>query len=81
MIFAVIFLPLSVAFPNIWNETAIWFYNIIPLTFLLDILMTTNTAMFVKGNIVNERKDIFSHYIKKEFWVDIISALPWWEIN
>lgn len=45
--------------------------------FMFDILLTFNTAIFKKGNLVYDRKTIAVEYLKLWFWLDLISSFPY----
>lgn len=44
--------------------------------FFLDIFLQTNTAYFLRGEMVRSRMKIMSTYFKRNFFYDMISILP-----
>jgi len=44
------------------------------MTLVADIAKKFNTAYYLKGVLVTKRKSIAWHYLKKEFWLDILSV-------
>lgn len=52
------------------------FNYIVTGLFILDVFVNFNTACYIKGHIVTDRKTIIKEYLKFWFWVDIISAFP-----
>lgn len=55
--------------PEIFNYTVTALY-------ILDIFVNLNTACYVKGHIVTERRTIIKEYLKFWFWIDCLSATP-----
>lgn len=47
--------------------------------FLSDILITFNTAIYVKGNLNHSRKKIAIEYLKLWFWLDLVASFPYTE--
>ena len=73
MILLLLFLiPIDVCFKqNI--ETSFEFF--LAFFFSADILISMNTSYFNKGFIVKERKKIFTHYFKNEFFQDLLTTI------
>lgn len=72
-----IVVPLEISFKiNLVGEV-IEFYYLNQITFfilLFDIVKKFNTAFYVKGVLVTNRKGIAYHYLRKEFWLDFFSV-------
>ena len=49
----------------------------ITIIFLLDIAVTFNTAVWIKGSINYHYSVIFRQYIKLWFWLDILASFPY----
>jgi len=50
--------------------------TVIDFIFLIDLLVTFNTAIYHKGQLVYSRKVISLQYLKLWFWLDLISSFP-----
>lgn len=48
----------------------------IDLIFLMDFLLTFNTAILENGELVTSRKRIASNYLKGWAWIDLVTAIP-----
>lgn len=40
---------------------------------ITDIIFSMNTGYFEKGSIITDQRKIILHYMKKQFWTDIIA--------
>lgn len=58
-------------------EISAEFGNFITAIFLIDIAVTFNTAVWIKGNINYQYSAIFKQYIKLWFWLDLIASFPY----
>ena len=67
--------PYILAFSNENSHPLIFNYTVTAL-YILDIFVNFNTACYVKGHIVTDRKTITKEYLKFWFWIDCISATP-----
>ncbi len=47
--------------------------------FLCDIILTFNTAVYIKGSLIVDRKRIAFEYLKLWFWLDLLSSFPYTE--
>lgn len=50
---------------------------IISIGFMLDILVSFNTAFYIRGNLVLNRREIAKRYIKSWFFIDLIASFPY----
>lgn len=53
------------------------FSTFITTIFLIDILVTFNTAVWIKGTINFQYSVIFKQYIKLWFWLDLMASFPY----
>ena len=54
-----------------------YFVTLVPLLyFTLYILIVINSAVYIKGVLVTSRKKLFYHYLKTDFFIDIITLIP-----
>ena len=67
--------PFNLAFQG-YEFYPIYFDNFVTGLFILDILINLNTAVYIRGHLVIERKLIVKEYLKFWFWIDSTSALP-----
>jgi hypothetical protein len=62
---------------NTANFVTDFFLDIIPSwAFLLDIIISFNTAFYKEGKINSNRKSIIINYIKDDFLIDFIVIIP-----
>ena len=67
--------PFILAFQG-YEFYPIFFDNFVTGLYILDIFVNLNTAVYIRGHLVIERKLIVKEYIKFWFWIDSSSALP-----
>ena len=54
-----------------------YFADLIPfIFFIIDIPIALNSSFFYKGNLIQEKLEIFHFYFRKEFFYDIIALIP-----
>ena len=54
-----------------------YFFSLLPLMiFTFNILVTINSAVYVKGVVLTTRKKIMMYYLKTDFIMDIITLIP-----
>lgn len=69
------YIPVRLAFPNFPQKMA----NLKILMnafFVLDILFSFITGYYYRGTLIMSRKEIIQNYLKKNFWMDILTLLP-----
>ena len=81
LILNVIYIPQKIGFNlnlSLNNKTALYiFLEEIPVYFfLLDIIVTLNTSFYYKGTLVENKSKIIENYLKRIFFLDIISLGP-----
>jgi hyperpolarization activated cyclic nucleotide-gated potassium channel 2 len=76
-LFLTYWIPYSLAFlqDEIPFEMNI-FEILITIIYLLDIVVTFNTAVFSKGILIKDRGKIFCFYLKNGFFLDFLSSFP-----
>ena len=67
--------PFILAFQG-YEFYPVYFDNCVTGLFILDILINLNTAVYIRGHLVIDRKLVIKEYLKFWFWVDSSSALP-----
>lgn len=71
------YIPLISSFPDINPEDFSVVFQEIPLIiFTFDILFNFVTGYYSKGFWVEDKYRIAKHYLKKEFWLDIVTLIP-----
>jgi voltage-gated potassium channel len=69
--------PLRLAF-KLPMEGALFFIDsFITATFLIDMILSFFSPVFVNGQLVTSRKGIASHYLKGWFLIDLLAIFPW----
>lgn len=72
--YEILSIPFRISFDfEISNELSIF----ITVIFLMDILVTFNTAVWIKGSINYQYSVIFKQYMKLWFWLDLIASFPY----
>lgn len=70
-------MKLSFSFDTKDNEVNQLLLETIPSwIFVADILLNFNTAYYSKGVMHRNKRDIFKHYVKGNFWWDMIVVIP-----
>ncbi|KAL4490931.1 hypothetical protein ABPG72_008667 [Tetrahymena utriculariae] len=69
----VVYIPLAIAFQDIQLSTfASILINVLPnVSFMFEIIIKFNTAIYKKGLIIKSRKQIVLSYLQKRFWYDL----------
>ncbi|EWS75104.1 cyclic nucleotide-binding domain protein (macronuclear) [Tetrahymena thermophila SB210] len=69
----VVYIPLAISFQDIQLSTfASILINILPnVSFMVEIIIKFNTAIYKKGLIIKSRKQIVLSYLQKRFWYDL----------
>ena len=71
------YIPLISSFPNLDSDSFWVFFERIPLmTFTFDILFNFITGYYSKGSWVEDKTKVAIHYLKKEFWIDLVTLIP-----
>lgn len=69
-------IPLVLSFDI--NTLGVSIYDwIVNGSFYVDILLQFNTAIYIDGNLVQDRIVIIKEYLKLWFWIDVISSFPY----
>ncbi|MEO5362777.1 MAG: cyclic nucleotide-binding domain-containing protein [Magnetococcus sp. DMHC-8] len=69
--------PIKIAMPTIqFAEWALWLDQLFSALFILDILISMRTAVYVAGEPVTSQKFLLETYIKGWLLVDVLSAIP-----
>ncbi|CAD8197993.1 unnamed protein product [Paramecium pentaurelia] len=69
-------IPLVLSF-DINNEGVSIYDWVVNGCFYIDILLQFNTAIYIDGNLVQDRIVIVKEYLKLWFWIDLISSFPY----
>lgn len=48
---------------------------------MIDIVLTFNLAIYEKGELIYDRKLIAKEYLRAWFWIDLLSALPYDDLD
>lgn len=72
------YIPLISCFPNLEHRAPpLFFFQKIPLMiFTFDILFNFITGYYSKGHWIEDKTRVAKHYLKKEFWIDIVTLIP-----
>lgn len=77
MVLQVIVIPIKISFSldNLveTNNHIDLFFEISLFTYFIDIFLSFNTSYFHEGEAVYERKLVWSHYVKLDFWIDSLT--------
>lgn len=77
MLYQAIYVPFVLCFAVIEDSGMMFLEFTVTLIFMLDILLNFNTGMFLKGNLIDDRKLIAKDYLKFWFWLDLVSSFPY----
>ncbi|CAJ1949307.1 unnamed protein product [Cylindrotheca closterium] len=78
-IFTVFFAPFEIGFqeePGTFSDFEGYSEIISTGIFVIDIFVNFNLAFYKHGKIIFERGKIFSNYLNRMFWVDLIGVFP-----
>ncbi|KAL4468170.1 hypothetical protein ABPG72_017151 [Tetrahymena utriculariae] len=76
LIVSVMFLFSLITFFQMDPQNYVNFFQAVFVVFVLDILITFNTGVVEKGNVIFDRKNAAITYLKKNFIMDQIALLP-----
>lgn len=74
LIYLAAVIPIDIAFRN-WPPR--WFYLLIDLMFILDVIISFNTGFRKDGIIIRDRNEVAKQYLYGWFWIELIVAIPW----
>lgn len=74
ILYEIISIPMIISFTI---EASPEFEYVVTFSFILDILVTFNTAVYINGNISYSYKNIAVEYLKLWFWIDVSSSFPY----
>ncbi|MBU0935762.1 MAG: ion transporter [Spirochaetes bacterium] len=74
---AVLVLPLSLVYPILSPAMAVLSGLFLSMLFAIDLVLEFFTSYVRIGQVVTDRKEIASRYLRHGFVLDLISALPW----
>ena len=74
--YEMIVIPFTLSFDVNMGFTIMIISYIIDCFFILDLFLSFNTGYYSKGNVVMNRRRIISHYLRRWFWLDLISTIP-----
>jgi hypothetical protein len=86
IIYEMVIIPFRMAFTSDNSETFTWIDFGFDAFFMLDIILSFNTSIYLRGfsiffyfwgNLIFNRKLIAKQYIKFWFWIDVISSFPY----
>lgn len=79
IIINIFFIPMELSFDLDKSTTLVWlFFETIPsYVFIVEIILNFNTAFYNQGIIHTKRSEIFNNYVKKNFWWDLMIAIPY----
>ncbi|CAK62036.1 unnamed protein product (macronuclear) [Paramecium tetraurelia] len=74
----IFYIPMQLSFSLQENaQTVDFLFSTIPSwVFLMEIVVNFNTAYYYKGMIHEDRSKIFQHYIKGDFFKDVLVVIP-----
>ncbi|CAG9314547.1 unnamed protein product [Blepharisma stoltei] len=67
-------IPFSICFMQETDKRLIPLFEV---CFVIDFLLNFNTACFIHGTLVKDRRRIFSHYLSSYFLWDLLSIIPY----
>ena len=71
------YIPLISCFPDMDTSSFMVGFQTIPLViFTFDILFNFISGYYSKGFWIEEKYRVAKHYLKKEFWIDILTIIP-----
>ena len=77
-IFVFLKIPLSIVFSNSSESELLIFEFLISFIYFIDIVVQLNTAVVIKRDIITDRHQVASIYLKRWLWVDLSAAFPFW---
>lgn len=80
LIFLVIqsfYIPFLIGFCVPMRGWLVYLDFVINVCFMVDIIVSFNTAFYIRGNLVLNRREIAKRYLKSWFLVDLISTFPY----
>jgi Ion transport protein len=75
--YQLVMIPIEISFDIKLDQSISSLDKVVTICFITDIILTFNTAIFVRGLQIRHRKDIALHYLKFWFWVDLIASFPY----
>ncbi|KAL4510097.1 hypothetical protein ABPG72_010290 [Tetrahymena utriculariae] len=79
IILNLLYIPIELSFQiNSQKYLALYLttYHFSLLIFTFEILLRMNTAIYINGLIINDRKEITKNYLQKLFWQDLFIIIP-----
>ncbi|KAL4497609.1 hypothetical protein ABPG73_020706 [Tetrahymena malaccensis] len=79
IILNLLYIPIELSFQiNSQKYLALYLttYHFSLLVFTFEILLRMNTAIYINGLIINDRKEITKNYLQKLFWQDLFIVIP-----
>lgn len=74
ILYEIISIPMIISFSIDVNAE---FEYIVTFSFILDMFITFNTAVYINGNISYSYRSIALEYLKLWFWIDLFSSFPY----
>jgi hypothetical protein len=71
-----ILIPIDAAFFDVKSEFSQNLSIFTSCLYFMDILITLNTGLYIKGEPILKRSTILTKYLSFHFWVDLISTVP-----
>ncbi|CAD8091549.1 unnamed protein product [Paramecium primaurelia] len=73
----IFYIPIYISFDVRSSGVFEWFFDLLPSwIFIAEILLNFNTAYYDKGLMHEDRKQIIKHYVKGNFFWDLIVIIP-----
>ncbi|CAD8171955.1 unnamed protein product [Paramecium octaurelia] len=74
----IFYIPIYISFDVRSSGVFEWFFDLLPSwVFMAEILLNFNTAYYDKGLMHEDRKQIIKHYVKGNFFWDVIVIIPY----
>jgi len=77
ILFEVIMIPLQISFTFDEGEFLSVFATVIDAFFISDLVLNFNTGYYLRGNLVVDRSEIASNYLKSWFVLDFLASFPY----
>jgi hypothetical protein len=77
LVFQSFYIPFLIGFYVPMRGWLVYLDFVINLGFMIDIIVSFNTAFYIRGNLVLNRREIAKKYFKSWFLVDLISTFPY----
>jgi len=82
MVYVLVDIPIQLCFEIDVRPETVWgsVDLAVNVFFMVDILVNFNTAFFKESQVISSRVEIAKEYLKRDFWLDIITSIPFQNI-